>query len=69
MCELLGMSANTPTDLCFSFTGLTQRGGNTGPHSDGWGIAFYEGKGGRSFHDASPSAQSKIAAMALMAVG
>lgn len=38
MCELLGMSANTPTDLCFSFTGLTQRGGNTGPHSDGWGV-------------------------------
>ncbi len=63
MCELLGMSANTPTDLCFSFTGLTQRGGNTGPHSDGWGIAFYEGKGVRSFHDSSPSAQSKIAAM------
>lgn len=63
MCELLGMSANTPTDLCFSFTGLTQRGGNTGPHSDGWGIAFYEGKGIRSFHDASPSAKSKIANM------
>ena len=63
MCELLGMSANTPTDLCFSFTGLTQRGGNTGPHKDGWGVAFYEGKGVRSFHDASPSAESKIANM------
>ena len=32
MCELLAMSANTPTDLCFSFTGLTRRGGDTGPH-------------------------------------
>ncbi|MCA2423930.1 class II glutamine amidotransferase, partial [Escherichia coli] len=21
MCELLGMSANVPTDICFSFTG------------------------------------------------
>ena len=63
MCELLGMSANTPTDLCFSFTGLTQRGGNTGPHKDGWGIAFYEGKGIRSFHDSSPSCKSKIADM------
>ena len=63
MCELLGMSANTPTDLCFSFTGLTQRGGNTGPHSDGWGVAFYEGKGIRSFHESSPSADSKIADM------
>lgn len=63
MCELLGMSANVPTDLCFSFTGLTQRGGNTGPHSDGWGVAFYEGKGVRSFHESSPSAQSEIADM------
>ncbi|HHU9898230.1 TPA: class II glutamine amidotransferase, partial [Escherichia coli] len=24
MCELLGMSANVPTDICFSFTGLVQ---------------------------------------------
>ncbi|SIQ11713.1 class II glutamine amidotransferase [Marinobacterium stanieri] len=61
MCELLGMSANVPTDICFSFTGLMQRGGRTGPHSDGWGIAFYEGKGLRSFHDPEPSANSRIA--------
>lgn len=61
MCELLGMSANTPTDLCFSFTGLTQRGGNTGPHKDGWGVAFYEGKGVRMFHDPEPSASSPLA--------
>lgn len=61
MCELLGMSANTPTDLCFSFTGLTQRGGNTGPHKDGWGVAFYEGKGVRLFHDPEPSASSPLA--------
>lgn len=33
MCELLGMSANVPTDICLSFTGLIQRG--TGPHKDG----------------------------------
>tara|TARA_R110001583_G_scaffold178663_1_gene334662 strand:+ start:1062 stop:1241 length:180 start_codon:yes stop_codon:yes gene_type:complete len=55
------MSANTPTDLCFSFTGLTQRGGATGPHKDGWGITFFEGKGIRSFLDSDPSASSKIA--------
>lgn len=61
MCELLGMSANTPTDLCFSFTGLTQRGGNTGPHSDGWGVTFFEGKGIRSFHDSAASSASEIA--------
>lgn len=61
MCELLGMSANVPTDICFSFTGLIQRGGRTGPHRDGWGIAFYEGKGFRTFKDPAPSCQSKIA--------
>jgi glutamine amidotransferase len=61
MCELLAMSANTPTDLCFSFTGLTRRGGVTGPHKDGWGVAFYEGKGVRAFHDADASARSRIA--------
>lgn len=61
MCELLGMSANVPTDICFSFSGLMQRGGATGPHRDGWGIAFYEGKGLRSFHDPDPSCSSKIA--------
>ena len=61
MCELLGMSANVPTDICFSFTGLMQRGGKTGPHRDGWGIAFYEGKGYRAFHDLNPSAESEIA--------
>ncbi len=61
MCELLGMSANVPTDICFSFTGLVKRGGETGPHKDGWGITFYEGKGCRSFKDPDPSCQSKIA--------
>lgn len=44
MCELLGMSANVPTDICFSFTGLMQRGGRTGPHRDGWGITFMKVK-------------------------
>ena len=61
MCELLGMSANAPTDICFSFTGLMQRGGRTGPHRDGWGITFYEGKGFRTFKDPKPSCESKIA--------
>lgn len=61
MCELLGMSANVPTDICFSFSGLMQRGGGTGPHRDGWGIVFYEGKGVRAFHDPVPSCDSVIA--------
>jgi len=61
MCELLGMSANVPTDIRFSFAGLKQRGGKTGPHKDGWGITFYEDKGCRTFKDPKPSFDSKIA--------
>ncbi len=61
MCELLGMSANVPTDICFSFSGLIRRGGVTGPHKDGWGIVFYEGKGCRSFLEPKAGAYSEIA--------
>lgn len=61
MCELLGMSANVPTDICFSWAGMIPRGGETGPHKDGWGIAFYEGQGLREFRDPRPSSQSEIA--------
>ena len=50
-----------PTDICFSFTGFQARGGLTDVHKDGWGIAFFEGKGVRQFLDHEPSAHSKIA--------
>lgn len=61
MCELLGMNCNVPTDICFSFTGFQARGGATGVHSDGWGIAFFEDHGCRIFLDPQPSAASPIA--------
>lgn len=61
MCELLGMNCNVPTDICFSFRGFTQRGGCTGDHTDGFGIAFFEEKGCRVFLDYEPSAGSPIA--------
>lgn len=61
MCELLAMSANTPTDIRFSFTGLRQRGGKTGPHRDGWGLGLFEQGGLRCFHDPLPASESKIA--------
>jgi predicted glutamine amidotransferase len=61
MCQLLGMNCNTPTDICFSFTGFRKRGGGTDVHADGWGIAFFEGRGVRLFLDPQPSTQSPIA--------
>lgn len=61
MCELLGMNCNVPTDIRFSFSGLIERGGRTGPHRDGWGIALYEGRACRTFHDPQPGCDSEIA--------
>lgn len=61
MCQLLGMNCNVPTDICFSFTGFKARGGETDVHADGWGIAFFEGRGVRLFLDPQPSSASPIA--------
>ena len=61
MCELLGMNCNVPTDICFSFTGFQARGGSTDVHRDGWGIAFFEGRGVRVFLDPQPSSESPVA--------
>ena len=61
MCQLLGMNCNTPTDITFSFTGFAQRGGKTDHHSDGWGIAFFEGRGLRHYVDHMPAADSPVA--------
>ncbi len=61
MCELLGMECNVPTDITFSFAGLSNRGGKSGPHADGWGLALYEGKVARIFLDPEPAAKSPLA--------
>ena len=61
MCQLLGMNCNVPTDICFSFTGFQARGGATDVHSDGWGIAFFEGRGTRVFLEPKPSCTSPLA--------
>jgi predicted glutamine amidotransferase len=61
MCQLLGMNCNVPTDICFSFEGFHRRGGATDHHADGWGIAFFEGKGCRVFLDSKPAVESPVA--------
>lgn len=60
MCQLLGMNANTPTDLVFSFTGFSRRAEE---HKDGFGIAFFEDAGVRLFVDAQSAAVSPVAQM------
>ncbi|MGZ8315506.1 MAG: class II glutamine amidotransferase [Telluria sp.] len=61
MCQLLGMNCNVPTDIVFSFTGFAMRGGRTDTHHDGWGIAFFEGKGVRHFVDHLAAVASPVA--------
>ncbi|WP_395701036.1 class II glutamine amidotransferase [Aquabacterium sp.] len=60
MCQLLGMNANTPTDVMFSFTGLATRASE---HKDGFGIAFFEDKGVRLFVDPHSALVSPVAEM------
>ena len=60
MCQLLGMNANTPTDVMFSFAGLAHRAAE---HKDGFGIAFFEGRGLRLFIDPESARASPVAEM------
>ncbi|MEP7058796.1 MAG: class II glutamine amidotransferase [Caldimonas sp.] len=60
MCQLLGMNANTPTDVMFSFTGFATRAEE---HKDGFGIAFFEGPGVRLLVDAQSARTSPVAEM------
>jgi predicted glutamine amidotransferase len=58
MCQLLGMNANTPTDVMFSFAGLAVRAEE---HKDGFGIAFFEDRGLRHFIDHHGARTSPVA--------
>ncbi|KAL3937757.1 MAG: hypothetical protein SGBAC_007203 [Bacillariaceae sp.] len=40
---------------------MKNSGGETDKHEHGWGLAIYEGKGLRTFHDPLPAAKSRIA--------
>jgi len=58
MCQLLGMCCNQPTDIVFSFSGFATR---SSEHADGFGIAFFEGKGLRHFVDHQAAEHSPVA--------
>lgn len=63
MCELFAMSATQPTDVGRYLSCLIPRGGGTGPHADGWGVAYFEGRASRVFKDAFPAAKSRYLAL------
>jgi glutamine amidotransferase len=58
VCELFALSANAPVDVLLSLSALARHGGDTGPHRDGWGAAFADGKDFRIFKEAAPASTS-----------
>ncbi|MGB8436344.1 MAG: class II glutamine amidotransferase [Burkholderiales bacterium] len=63
MCELLAMSASRPSGVGHYLSRLMARGGRTGPHVDGWGVAYYEDRAVRIFKEPAPAADSRLLAM------
>lgn len=41
MCQLFALTSHQPVSPDFSLRGFFQRGGKTGDHSDGWGLALF----------------------------
>ena len=60
MCELLGMNARLPANVTLSLNEFARHGGETGPHADGWGIAFYEGPDVNLIRESSAAARSTL---------
>ena len=58
MCELFALTSDRPTNATFSLGVFGARGGRLGPHKDGWGIAFREGRDFRLIKEPTPAADS-----------
>jgi len=59
MCELFAISSKLPTKVTFSLEEFASHGGIKAHHTDGWGLAFYDGSFAQIFHEAEPSAYSE----------
>ncbi len=58
MCELFAMSSRAPATVSLSLSVLAEHGGKSGPHVDGWGIAFYDDNDARVLRDTSCASSS-----------
>lgn len=58
MCELFAMSTRYPATVQLSLEEFSRHGGLSGPHKDGWGIAWYEDRDVRVVKEAHPAATS-----------
>ncbi len=59
MCELFAFNSDVPARATFALEEFRQHGCATGPHCDGWGLAFYDGHNARIFREARPAAFSE----------
>ncbi len=60
MCELLGMAARLPASITLSLNEFARHGGATGPHANGWGIAFYDGRDANLIRESAAAARSEL---------
>ncbi len=58
MCELFCMSSKIPTVATLSIDAFARRGGRDTRNSDGWGVAFYNGRDVRIFREPEPAGDS-----------
>lgn len=59
MCELFAISSSRKTNVTFSLDEFSKHGGLTGPHKDGWGVAFYANKDVQIIKEASSASNSE----------
>ena len=58
MCELFSLSSRHPATVTLSLEEFSRRGGLTGPHKDGWGLAYYCDGDVRLIKDTGPASAS-----------
>jgi len=58
MCELFALSSRDPATVTLSLDVFAKRGGLTGPHKDGWGIAYYDDGDVTLIRDVAPASES-----------
>ncbi|MEZ5741776.1 MAG: class II glutamine amidotransferase [Burkholderiaceae bacterium] len=58
MCELFAMSSRHRSNVRLSLEEFSRHGGQSGPHKDGWGIAWYDAGDVRLLKEPLPAAQS-----------
>lgn len=58
MCELFAMSTKYPSTIQLSLEEFSRHGGLSGPHKDGWGVAWYDERDVRLIKEAFPAAGS-----------